>query len=303
VFTSYKLRIISVLVGAVLLLSAIVVLRPSQASGLPKALFWRAKLTGQANYRLVAVGDSRTLRDIAPQEFADFGVGPGLNFGFQGASLNPQFLDAAISRTNDRSSAILLLGITPNAFTPKAQRSNGFDSTVSELSPTDSLFPKWYFKITQQLEPASLAEITSIVTGNSGQRKEIYHPDGWLETVHKNPNEKHALRFYRDRFTQNMASPELLDLFLLHIRKLCDSNVRVFAFRPPITQTLADIEDSASGFRYSDFVKSFESSGGTWIETDSEDYQTYDGSHLLSQSAMQLSRTLASRIAEHLGRE
>jgi len=116
------------------------VLRPSSASGLPKPLFWRTKVAGEGKHRLVAAGDSRTLRGIAPQEFANFDLGPGLNFGFQGAALNSQFLDAAVSKTNDKQPAILLLGITPNAFTPSAERSNGFDKAVSDVSPFDSRY-------------------------------------------------------------------------------------------------------------------------------------------------------------------
>ena len=301
-FTSHKQRIIAVFVGALLLLAAIVVLRPSSASGLPKPLFWRTKVAGEGKHRLVAAGDSRTLRGIAPQEFANFDLGPGLNFGFQGAALNSQFLDAAVSKTNDKQPAILLLGITPNAFTQSAERSNGFDKAVSDVSPVDSRLPNWYFRIIQQLEPSSLLEIKRIVTWKSNELEETYHSDGWLETVHNAPNEKYALRFYRDRFNKNMASPELLDRFLSHIATLAANKICVFAFRPPITEAMADIEDTTSGFNYTDFVKSFEASGGTWLETDSHDYETYDGSHLLNRSAIRLSQTLAAKIADHLDR-
>ena len=297
---SYSYRVIAVFVAAIVLLAVVIALRPSSASGIPKSLFWQKKFKGDQEFRLVAAGDSRTLRDIVPEEFSAHGLGAALNFGFQGAALGEKFLDEAVSRLEGQKEPVLLLGVTPNAFTPSAERSNGFDKSKSDLSRWDSYTPNWYRRIAQQLEPMSLAELRQIISRRPSRKKEVYHADGWLETIQKKPNEKYALRFYRDRFNQNMASPKLVDQFLTQVAELSEKKIRVFAFRPPITQAMADIENEKSGFDYSEFKTKFALAGGTWIDVVDTDYQTYDGSHLVGESARRLTQLLAKSISEHL---
>lgn len=59
---------------------------------------------------------------------------------------------------------------------------------------------------------------------------------------------------------------------------------------------LSELENRLSGFNSKEFIESFKEYGGIWIELESKDYHTYDGSHLKGKSA----RKLSSKISEIL---
>ena len=61
---------------------------------------------------------------------------------------------------------------------------------------------------------------------------------------------------------------------------------------------MVELEKELSGFNQAEFVDAFKEAGGIWIDIDPTAYDSFDGSHLQSQSALELSRDLALKIYE-----
>ena len=295
-----KLRFISVFILAALLLATVVALRPSTDSGITKTLFWRHKLEADAIHSIVAVGDSRVLHGIAPELFADEGIEPGLNLGFRGAALNEKLMKFAQSRLKEQGQRILLVGVTPNSFTPNANQSNGFEQEQKNLSAAAFRFPGWLAKIVDQLQPSSLKEVKRIVAGKTKAKSECFHETGWIDTTHKSANEKEALRFFEHRFDQNEADPERVRQFHSMVKQFSDNGIVVACFRPPVTKEMAQLEDQRSGFDYIEFRNNLKEAGGVWLDASDSELVSYDGSHLDGESARKLSANLAAQIKQHL---
>ena len=296
-----KLRFISVFILAAVLLSAVVILRPSTDSGISKTLFWRHKLEADPVNSIVAVGDSRVLHCIVPELFADEGIEPGLNLGFRGAAINKKLMGFAESRLKEQGQRILLVGVTPNSFTPNANQSNGFEQEKKNLDAAAFRFPQWLAKIIDQLQPSSLGEVKRIAVGKTKAKSERFHETGWIDTTHKSANEKEALKFFRHRFDQNEADSERISQFLSMVKQYSDSGIMVACFRPPVTKEMAQLEDQRSGFDYVQFRSDLKKAGGIWLDATDPELISYDGSHLDGESARILSANLATKIRQHLG--
>ncbi|RPJ22536.1 MAG: hypothetical protein EHM35_18135 [Planctomycetaceae bacterium] len=74
--------------------------------------------------------------------------------------------------------------------------------------------------------------------------------------------------------------------------------IRVYAFLVPSCREMVELEERDSGFNQDQFVQDFEKAGGTWIDMDPCRYDSFDGSHLGREAALQFSRDLAERIHE-----
>ena len=72
--------------------------------------------------------------------------------------------------------------------------------------------------------------------------------------------------------------------------------IKVYAFRPPATEEMLEVENKYSGFDEATFVSFFEAAGGTWLEVEQTKYPSYDGSHLCPDGAIDFSHDLARLI-------
>ena len=74
---------------------------------------------------------------------------------------------------------------------------------------------------------------------------------------------------------------------------------RSFAFRPPASEKMEDLENAKSGYDETLIKREFSNAGGIWIDIkDRYAYKTYDGSHLTSESARLLSKYLAKFVSD-----
>ena len=76
------------------------------------------------------------------------------------------------------------------------------------------------------------------------------------------------------------------------------SEIRVYGFLVPTCKQMVEIENELSGFNQAEFIAAFKKAGGIWIEFDPTAYDSFDGSHLQSESALEFSHDLASKICE-----
>lgn len=296
-----KKRMIAVALLATILLTAFAIVRPMDRHGVPETKFWYDKFASPADFDVVVAGDSRILHGIDMQPFSDQGLGKGLNFGFQGAAANDEFVDASAARLNDRGKKVLVLGITPNGFTANSIATNGYKEKLREYKKTKFTLPNFLGAIVQRFRPLALADIRRMASGRKNPLQRIHHADGWVESRHAKPNEDSALRFYKVRFDGNPIQTNEIELTCETVKERVTDGVKVFGFKPPLSASMIELENEKSGFDYGDFVAKFSAAGGVWIEVDASQFKTYDGSHLESESATEFSSWLAAAIKSKLG--
>jgi len=270
-FKSEKTKLILTLVLACVLLAVIASLRPENSHGVPMTRFWNNKFRVASQFDIVAAGDSRVLHGLDMQQLEEAGLGQGFNFGFRGSPSSPEYISAASDCLSDDGKRILVLGITV-----------------------------LWRQIEQKFRPITLADAKRLVTRKRNPLQETWHANGWIEMSHKKPNVKSALRFYKVRFNGNMAKPDLVDKACESIAQSVRDGVRVFGFKPPVSTEMTELESEKSGFDYEAFVKQFETAGGVWIDVDPSQFETYDGSHLHSESATAFSKWIANEIRTYL---
>lgn len=298
-FKSEKTKLILTLVLACVLLAVIVALRPENSQGVPMTQFWNNKFRVASQFDIVAAGDSRVLHGLDMQQLEEAGLGQGFNFGFRGSPSSPEYISAASDCLSDDGKRILVLGITPNGFTKNAVSTSGFSQKRDDFKSSWEA-PVLWRQIEQKFRPITLADAKRLVTRKRNPLQETWHANGWIETSHKKPNQKLALRFYKVRFNGNMAKSDLVDKACESIAQSVRDGVRVFGFKPPVSTEMTELESEKSGFDYETFVKQFESAGGVWIDVDPSQFQTYDGSHLHSESATAFSKWIANEIRTYL---
>jgi hypothetical protein len=108
------------------------------------------------------------------------------------------------------------------------------------------------------------------------------------------------LKSYKDFFSKTQVSTDLVKGVIDQTRQWTNQGIRVIAFRPPSTFEMVDLENKISGFDERSFVQQFTQAGGIWLDIPIEPYHSYDGSHLVKASAIQLSIDLANRLREDL---
>ena len=291
-----KIRTIAVFALALGLLLAFAVIRPLDQHGVAETKFWNQKFTAPAEFDIVAAGDSRILHGIDGTAFKEAGLGSCLNFGFRGTGLNADYLQSAQDRLSEQGKRILVLGITPNNFTPNSAVSSGFTQKRDDVKASKYSAPAWYGDIERRMQPAKLAEISRFARGRKNPRQETLHLGGWSEAAHNKPDEDYALRYYKVRFDNNAVQPQRIDDACQFLKTSIENGVRVFAFKPPVSESMTQLENEKSGFDYAEFIDKFSQVGGVWIDVDAAKFKTYDGSHLESASAREFSQWLAVTI-------
>lgn len=293
-------KIIFVAATALCLLALAAYIRPVEDHGLPQSNFWTGKLSTDETYDVVAIGDSRVLHGISMEPFSDLNIGKGLNFGFRGAASNIEYIEAAVNHLADDGPRILLIGFTPNSFTEYAIHSNDFDQKKKEYASRIASLPNWLGHLEQRLQPMTLGEGIRIISGRKHVLQLTYHSDGWIESAHETPNTDKLEQFYNVHFDNNLASPEIINSVLQYLEECIDNDVRIFAFRPPLSESVQNAEDLNSGFDYPEFAKKLAETGVVWLEVNPAKYETYDGSHLNHHSAREFSQWLAESVQTKL---
>ena len=127
-----------------------------------------------------------------------------------------------------------------------------------------------------------------------------FHDDGWVASWIIPDNPDKALKSYRDNFSKTKVSSELVQELLKQTQHWVQHGIYVFAFCPPTTEKMDQLEKQLSGFDENIFAKQFRDVGGVWFLFDRNGYHSYDGSHLRKDSAIKFSKDLAMQIRSHL---
>lgn len=268
-------------------------------------IYWKKKVAPSDRYRLVILGDSRCYRGVSPYPFGEL---PGINAynaALSSGGLNAVIFKHAEENLLDHSPAdapgVVLLCITPFSLTGDARKNGHYNVLAARASRENSLEHLFSEVLFRPIRKDDLASLWGPVPMNN--RNEIYHANGWCETfLTASPQKQEdGLRIYHTNYRKTTFSTESFQELIAQTAAWRKKNITVFAFTPPTTPAMQELERRESGCDMAAVRKAFEQAGGIWLDvTDPEQYNAYDGSHLNREEALRLSNDLAKQIKAHL---
>ena len=265
--------------------------------------FWTWKTHSERKCDVVLVGDSRTYRGVSPESMGEVLTGYRIiNFGYSSGSLSPLMLAEVEKRLDRRGKRIIVLGITASSMTPRAARDEQYrqekNRTTSEILENIYLAPfMTYF------DPTTPIRFFEEIGSRKARFREAFYESGWIAAWKEPPGPPEALSVFANLFTDNRVSPALVEHVLLQTETWTRQGIRVYAFRPPTSPAMVDLEMRLSGFDEGTFRQRFGSFGGVWIDVSKPGYHSYDHSHLDKESAEALSRVIAEAIKQSIGEQ
>ncbi|MBN2588508.1 MAG: hypothetical protein JXA96_01495 [Sedimentisphaerales bacterium] len=276
-------------------------LRPKKITGMHEKKYWATKISWIDYADAIVTGDSRILGGISPgtmeETLKDRCI---VNYGFASNLYDTKYLDAIgkVLRKNSNQKTIIL-GITPHSLTDDPGITGQF-LALKSLSKKDIYMHMHFASLYSFFEYMSFHDAMIGLFPNmskSNTHKELFS-DGWLAYSKKSPGKKKELKNYLKIYERCQINQDMIDNLMEYVSKWSTSDIKVYGFLVPTCKEMFEIEEQYSGFNLSKFKQTFQNSGGRWIEIDPTAYDSFDGSHLQRESAVQLSKDLALKIFE-----
>jgi len=252
-------------------------------------------------YDFIVSGDSRTYVGVSPEIISDSLNLSGLNLSYASVGFSKLFLDKIEEKIDkDSENKTIILGITPSSFTKKASWNSHL--RIEEKRKKEEVLETMYLSnIKNTFTATSPNEIWKIITSQERkeQIKEYHIKSGWIPCNIFYFDDAHSLYSYKKRFLKTEISQKVLDEFFLKLNEWKEKGIKVYAFQPPVSYNLSQLENSFTTFNWDSFIKKFISAGGEWINLKGH-YHSYDGSHINKASAIKLSSEIAHQIKNNL---
>ncbi len=256
--------------------------------------FWNRKTHGLKKYDFVIIGDSRVYRGVDPQIISS--LNPplrGINLGYSSAGFSPILFQHAEKKLDPRGEKIILIGLTPHAFTQEAAGNAHLKQFLSKPlgEVVSSAYINGAFTVFAPLDWRKLLKRES--SGDSNYIENYRTDAGFVGSDYRSREPLTALSSYREIYKKYKADPRIEEAFIRQIQEWKSLGFQVLVFDIPTHKSLADLEIQVSGHRFSWVRQQLNQLGIAVIRADSQDYVSYDGSHLALESA--------ERFSEHLG--
>ncbi len=298
-------RILGTFLLAVIGLIILAVFRPSspdptEDSRSREAWFFINKTHQQDLHDCVILGDSRGLRGVSPgvmrQILSDLDI---FNFSFHAGGMNKEMYDATEALLDPEASRrIIILAPTALSFMPEKISNAQYHEYLHK--PWDQVWlyqhAPWVADWFQPLSP-SLYLRRGFHIQPHVRLFQTFYPDGWIETDQVPRDHFQDLTRLKERMTGNHVDPAQIRDFMYQTTDWTERGIKVLAFFPPAYAPRIAVEDSIALFDPEAFKADFTRAGGIWLDIPDEDFETYDGSHLVGSSARILSRDLAKACA------
>jgi hypothetical protein len=295
-------RVFLSIVIAATLIGLIGLLRPDAMRTVSREKwFWTWKTHSDRKFDVVFVGDSRTYRGISPESMAESLQGFRiLNFGYSSGSLSALMLAEAESRLDAGGRRIIVLGVTPSSMTPRAARDEQYRQEKNRTS-SEVLENLYLAPFLTYFDPTTPIRFFEEIGSRKVRFREAFYESGWIAGWKEPAGPPDPIGVFANLFTNNPVSPILVDNVLRQTEAWTREGIRVYAFHPPTSHDMIDLERRRSGFDEATFRQRFIRAGGVWIDVDQPGYRSYDHSHLDKESAEALSRIIAQAIGHSLG--
>lgn len=283
---------------ALLMILLVGYLWPRFESGIPAEQFWIQKAQWKQNADIVLAGDSRIYRGLSPERMQQ--ILPKCcikNFGFSVARFTPDYLKAIEAVLIPTSQTpVIVLGISPLSLTFGRNMINGFRD-AKEKSRWEQFLWNYFGILLNWIKPITKEELAPYLSSYTIEKYyRRYEPNGWVASSLTPENPTLKLDHYRTLFRDNPVSPKLTNHLLQTVSRWKKQGIKIYAFRPPTTLLMVQLENEISGFQEKTFIRQFSEAGGTWISIEPEGWNSYDGSHLSEQAALRLSEQIAHEI-------
>jgi hypothetical protein len=193
----------------------------------------------------------------------------------------------------------MVLGVTPHSLTPSAAKNEFFNEKRHKR--IDHIFICIFLpQLENFFAPIQMSDLFKKKKLPDRCYYQNFHDDGWVASWTVPEDVREALGPYREAFRNNKVDPELVKGVMDQTRNWVSRGIAVYAFRPPTTQAMSNLEDAVSGFNEASFVRQFKAAGGIWLPVRMDSYHSYDGSHLGKDSAIKFSEDLAKSIGENM---
>jgi hypothetical protein len=265
-------------------------MRPEAATKLDEPTFMIMKAEAFPVHDIVVAGDSRVKQGVSPDIMKRTFPGKTiLNFGFNGACMNREFVMAAADKLKwGHKDMTLVLCISPSSLAPLSRRVSEYN--VHAKTPgTERFFRRYLMPLSRYFDPYPVHRDAPRVSHAVDEMR----PDGWEAVWVSEEDPTNLMRSYREIFTGNTYSPPILEELASCVRELSGRGIRVVAFRAPAHFEIIKIEDEMSGWDEDKIRKTLVDAGALWLQFDPANYHYYDGSHMQPQSAQQFSEDLA----------
>lgn len=265
-----------------------------------KALFTYKTHTNK-KYDFIVCGDSRTYVGVSPKIISDSLELTGLNLSYASAGFTKILFDKIDEKLDSKSeNKIIILGITPSSFTKMAVWNGHLRGEINRKKE-EVLESMYLIEIKKLFASTNPNEIWKIITSQKrkSNTKEYHLKTGWIACKLNYFDDAHSLHFYKKRFLKTKIAPKAITMFYQKIREWKEKGIQVYAFEPPISYNLSQLENNHTTFNKIEFIENFIDAGGEWINLKIH-FHSYDGSHINKKSALKLSSEIAHQIKNNL---
>lgn len=250
---------------------------------------WAAKATTHKDLDFVVIGDSRVYRGFNPEVVQQKTQLKGINLGFSSAGFSTPLFDLAEKHLKSAGPRIIVIGLTPHSLTDEAAANKHLMEWVKKpFSERQTILLLEPFIIFASSEVLSLDNTDPNYIQN-------YTRSGFVASDYKTRNQAEALKSYRETFTKYGLSKNVIETLKGQIAKWKAEGIQVYFYIPPVAEELHKLEDELTGFYSSEIPASLVQAGAEQIPL-SNNWISYDGSHLIAEHANRLSTEVADFI-------
>lgn len=299
----YNIKITVAIVGTILMVTVLKLTLPQPYINLTSEQEYWIKKTFSKNLKNIVIGgDSRVYRGISPATLIKSTELPlsAINLGYSSGSFSKEYLQFMHDRLDSNSNTrVMVLGITPNSLL-KSQLSNNHLKSVQNKSSSEIFHGMHYAKFLKHFSPYTVYEL---LDDSSNAYTIDYRPDGFAASNNYNGDFDLTHYLYWDGYKKETVQEEQINNLVNHLSIFKKEGIQIFAYVPPTTQKMREIENQMSGLDMNKLQQKLESIGVHWIDINLENYTSYDGSHLFSESAERLSKRIGEEISPILTRK
>ncbi|MGH1337055.1 MAG: hypothetical protein ACRBFS_13100 [Aureispira sp.] len=273
------------------------------ASSMGSDWFWSNKAHPARQFEVLAVGDSRIYRGFSPTDFkATYAPDSALsvfNFGFSSAGLDTGFLKAAtLLLDTTATTPIILLGITTSSLADENAVNRHFwqeqNRSSANVWQRKNINPYLTF-----FDPTSPNTLRNHWQGARQGYYQKHENNGWIASDKQPHTPWESYAHVQQTYPNVLFSLGFRQRLLQQIGTWQEQGIQVVAFRPPAAPHLEAIEMLPSYYPETAIKAEIEALGGIWVDfPNREQYQTYDGNHLVEASARQWSKDLGTLLRQ-----
>lgn len=291
-------RTMATILLAIALIIAMGNMCPDKPLGLYPKQYWTLKISWENCADAVITGDSRTLMGVSPEEMQKvLGYKQIKNYAFGANWYCREYLEAVeeifLPQADKKA---VMMGFSPHSLTHRKTVMGGFIE-LKKRSKQDAFLAVHFGALVNFLNPMSFKDAAHglIPSLAPTQTQKDFRADGWV-AVHKEPLVMDEIKRYRKIFKDRRVSDKITNNVMQFVNKWTSQGIKVYGFITPSCEQMVKVEQELSGFQKEQFISDFIAAGGIWIKVDLYGYESFDGSHLQKEAALQFTRDLSKQI-------